>query len=74
MMKRFKLKSKLINTVHDSIVVDAMKDEIDDVKWCLFKGCEEVIDSLKKRYDIDFNIPLDTELKMGYDWLNLKEV
>jgi DNA polymerase I-like protein with 3'-5' exonuclease and polymerase domains len=74
MMKRFKLKSKLINTVHDSIVVDAMEDEIDDVKRCLFKGCEEVIDSLKKRYDIDFNIPLDTELKMGYDWLNLKEV
>ena len=24
--------------------------------------------------DIDFNVPLDTELKMGYDWLNLKEV
>ena len=74
MMKRFKLKSKLINTVHDSIVVDTVEDEIDDVKWCLFKGCEEVIDSLKKRYNIDFNVPLDTDLKMGYDWLNLKEV
>ena len=73
-MKELKLKSKLINTVHDSIVVDASKEEMESVKKCLYDGCHEVIISLKERYNIEFNIPLDTELKMGYDWLNLKEV
>ena len=73
-MKELKLKSKLINTVHDSIVVDVSKEEMENVKKCLYGGCREVINSLKERYSIEFNVPLDTELKMGYDWLNLKEV
>ena len=30
--------------------------------------------ALKQYYNIDFNVPLDTELKIGYDWLNMKEV
>ena len=72
-MKQLKLKSKLINTVHDSIVADACEDEIDSVKQCLREGCSEVIASLQERYDIKFNVPLDTDLKIGYDWLNLKE-
>ena len=25
-------------------------------------------------YDIDFNVPLDTEIKIGYDWLDLEVV
>ena len=72
-MKQLKLKSKLINTVHDSIVADACEDEIDSVKQCLREGCSEVISSLQERYNIKFNVPLDTDLKIGYDWLNLKE-
>ena len=73
-MKELKLKSKLINTVHDSIVADACEDEIEIVSKCLIDGCAEVINSLEERYNINFNVPLDTELMIGYDWLNLKEV
>jgi hypothetical protein len=29
---------------------------------------------LKEYYGINFNVPLDTEIKMGYDWLNMKEI
>jgi len=72
-MRELKLKSKLINTVHDSIVADVREDEIDSVKQCLREGCFEVIQSLQERYNIKFNVPLDTDLKIGYDWLNLKE-
>ena len=35
---------------------------------------KKVIDSLKDTYGIDFNIPLDTEIKIGYNWLDLKIV
>ncbi len=37
-------------------------------------GTGDVIPALKPYYKIDFNVPLDTELKTGYDWLNMKEV
>ena len=33
-----------------------------------------VIDSLKSYYDIDFNVPLDTETKIGYDWLDMNVI
>ena len=37
-------------------------------------GTSNVIRSLKEYYNIDFNVPLDTDIKIGYDWLNMKEV
>ena len=36
------------------------------------KGSLQVIDSLKEIYGINFNIPLNTEIKMGNNWLDLK--
>ena len=38
------------------------------------EGSSNVIKSLKETYGIDFNVPLDTEIKIGYDWLDLKVV
>jgi hypothetical protein len=41
----------------------------------IFKqGTASVIPALKEYYGINFNVPLDTELKMGYNWLDIKEV
>ena len=33
-----------------------------------------VIGSLKIYYDLDFNVPLDTETKIGYNWLDMQEI
>ena len=38
------------------------------------EGTSNVIQSLKEYYDIDFNVPLDTEIKIGYNWLDMEEV
>ena len=74
LMKEHKVKSLLVNTVHDSIVADVYPGE-ESVMGKIFKqGTSSVIDSLKKYYDIDFNVPLDTETKIGYNWLDMKEV
>jgi len=37
------------------------------------EGTSNVIPALKQYYNINFNVPLDTELKIGYDWLNMEE-
>ena len=73
-MKKQKVKSLLVNTVHDSIVADVYPGE-EDVMSNIFKqGTADVIPALKQYYKINFNIPLDTELKIGSDWLNMEEV
>ena len=64
----------LINTVHDSVVADIHPDEEDTMINAMHEGAAGVIDSLKDIYDIDFNVPLDTEIKIGYDWLDLNVV
>ena len=74
LMKEHKVKSLLVNTVHDSIVADVYPGE-ESVMGKIFKqGTSSVIQSLKEYYNIDFNVPLDTETKIGYNWLDMKEV
>ena len=59
---------------NDSIVVDIHPDEEQDVINLFSKGAGNVIPRLKQQYNIDFNVPLDVEMKIGYNWLKLNEV
>ena len=74
LMKEQKVKSLLINTVHDSIVADVYPGEEAVMSKIFDEGTASVIPALDEYYGINFNVPLDTEIKMGYDWLNMKEV
>ena len=74
LMQEQKVKSLLVNTVHDSIVADIYPGEEDVMSKIFKQGTADVIPALKEYYKIDFNVPLDTDLKIGYDWLNMKEV
>ena len=74
LMKEQKVKSLLINTVHDSIVADVYPGE-EDVMSDIFKqGTSSVVPTMKEYYGINFNVPLDSELKIGYNWLDMEEV
>ena len=68
------VKSMLINTVHDSVVADVYPDEEDIAVNLMRKGSAQVVDSLKELYGIDFNVPLETEVKIGENWLNTNVV
>ena len=74
LMKEQKVKSLLINTVHDSIVADVYPGEEVVMSKIFKQGTASVIPALKEYYGINFNVPLDTDLKMGYNWLDIKEV
>jgi len=73
LMKEKKVKSLLINTVHDSIIADVYPGEERMMADIFKQGTADVIPALKSYYNIDFNVPLDTELKIGYNWLDMKE-
>jgi len=74
LMRENKVNSLLINTVHDSIVADIYPGEEETMADILDLATLNVIDSLKSYYNIDFNVPLDTETKIGYDWLNMNVI
>ena len=71
---REKFKSRLILTVHDSIVVDVHPDEdervIKALQWAMGGLAEEV----KERYDYDLLLPLDIEITQGPNWMEQVEL
>ena len=68
------LRSRLILTVHDSIVVDVHPEEIDDVKKVLKDAMLGVKDDLKTRFNYEPVLPLDIEIEMGPDWMSMSEI
>ena len=73
-LKQLNLKSKFINTVHDSIVVDIHPDEIDIVCSTLYRDMMGVVDVLKNKFNLTLDVPMEVELKIGNDWLDMEEI
>ena len=74
LMRDKDVKSLLVNTVHDSIVADVYPGEEDVMSEIFKQGTSDVIPSLKKYYNINFNVPLDTESKIGINWLQMEDI
>lgn len=72
--QRANLKSKLISTVHDSIVADATLDEVDTVCKIFYDEIAKTPEYLTKYFGCDFNLPLVGEVSVGPNMLDLTEV
>jgi len=71
LLKENNMKTLLINTVHDSVILDVHPDEYNQAIEVLNKGFSSIKDSLKNRFDCELNVPLDFEIKSGDNWLDL---
>ena len=72
-LKEKGLQSVVINTVHDSVLIDTHPDEIDLVKeigpQCLLDAQEEA----KKRFGLPDYIPLEVEMSHGNNWMDQQD-
>ena len=67
-------KSLLVNTVHDSIVIDIHPEEI-DIVIAIVEGINNDLHKIiMDTYGVDFNVPLLLEAKIGPNWLDTKDV
>jgi DNA polymerase-1 len=66
--------SCIVNTVHDSIVIDVHPDEVDDVLKIVNSINSEMKKLIDTRWNIDFNVPLKLDAKIGDNWLDTKDV
>jgi DNA polymerase I-like protein with 3'-5' exonuclease and polymerase domains len=71
--KELNLKSKLVLTVHDSIVVDTHPDELEQVKEALTWAMEGVTEEATDRWGYEFALPLKIEISGGKNWLDQVE-
>jgi DNA polymerase I-like protein with 3'-5' exonuclease and polymerase domains len=66
------IQSCIVNTVHDSIVIDVHPNEIDVVNKIIEDVNENIVPMINLQYKIDFNVPLLLESKIGDNWLDTK--
>jgi len=69
-----KLQSCLVNTVHDSTVVDVHPEEVPYVKSIIDTLNEDLNDIIEEAYGVTMNVPLLLEAKIGPNWLDIKDV
>ena len=69
-----KMQSCIVNTVHDSIVIDVHPEETDKVIKVINRTNEMLTTLVNKKWDLDFNVPLLLEAKIGPNWLDTKDV
>ena len=68
------LNSCVVNSVHDSVVIDIHPDEIEKVIQ-IIKDMNSGLNALVERaYGVVMNIPLLLEAKIGPNWLEIKDV
>ena len=66
--------SIICNTVHDSIVVDVYPVEKEKAIELMKTAMLSLKAECSRRYDIDYNMPVGIELKIGKNWLDMKGV
>jgi len=65
--------SKIINTVHDSIVLDVYPGEEEVVARMTYDAMTKVDKQFEELYNVTWKVPLAVDLEIGKDWLNMKE-
>ena len=65
--------SKIINTVHDSIVLDVYPGEEKSVATMTYNAMTKVNKQFEEFYNVKWNVPLDVDLEIGKNWLDMKE-
>ena len=74
LMRRNDLKSVIVNTVHDSIVIDVHPSEVEAVKNTVEEVEKILRESFLYTFEVDFSIPLILESKIGKNWMDLQEL
>ena len=68
------LQSCLVNTVHDSTVIDIHPEEKEIVLQIIDDMNEGLTDLIEKAYNVKMNVPLLLESKIGPNWLDVQDV
>jgi DNA polymerase I-like protein with 3'-5' exonuclease and polymerase domains len=68
------MQSCIVNTVHDSIVIDVHPEEESKVISIIDATNEALPKLIAARWGVNFNVPLLLEAKIGPNWLDTKDI
>lgn len=70
--RKMGLRSLLILTVHDSIVVDVYPDELEQVSEALIWAMTAIDEEIKERWEYECVLPFKCEIAHGTNWMDME--
>ena len=64
--------AKLVNTVHDSIIIDCDDSHTDILAKMMLDVFEDVPSNFKKLFGTEFNLPMKAEVQVGKNWKDME--
>ena len=64
--------AKLVNTVHDSIIIDCDDSHTDILAKMMLDVFEDVPSNFKKLFGTEFNLPMKAEVQIGKNWKDME--
>ena len=68
------IKSLIINTVHDSVVIDVYPGEEDLVSKLAYKAMADVTKTFEDYYGVKWSVPFGVDLEIGNNWLQMDTI
>ena len=68
-----KLSSVIINTVHDSVVIDVFPGEEATVASLTYDAMTGVPKQFEELYNVTWDVPLEVDIEIGNNWLDMKD-
>ena len=72
-LKRMRLRTLLVSTVHDDIKCDAPDDEVERVANTAIEVFKDIPKNVKRLFNVDLPIPFPGEVSVGKDLLNMEK-
>ena len=65
---------KIINQVHDSLVLDCPKKDVDKLAEVCYYYFRRLPQTIKEFFGYDWKTPMDGEVKVGYNWSEMQKI
>jgi len=65
-------KARLVNTVHDSIIIDCDRSHTDSLAKTMLNVFEDVPKNFQKMFGTEFNLPMKAEVQVGSNWKDME--
>ena len=72
-MRQKELHSLIVNSVHDSIVIDTYPGEEEQVKHSISEAEQTLRTALLQRLEVDIDVELPMDCKIGPNWMSVVE-
>lgn len=71
-MRSLKLISRMIGTVHDSILTDGPQEEVDTIVQLCYNVWSDLPMNFEKLFGVPFNLPCRVEVQTGPNWKDMQ--